>query len=66
LNLPVASIYLIVGALGTITTILAILIKPSVGFGVGVKMGMNWPIWIIAIILSLVPIAGGYMKKQQV
>ncbi|OFW60886.1 MAG: hypothetical protein A2W01_11935 [Candidatus Solincola sediminis] len=65
LSLPVGTIYLVVGALGTITTLLAILIKPSVGFGVGVKMGMNWPIWIIAIILSLAPIAGGYLKQQQ-
>jgi hypothetical protein len=67
LNLPVGTIYLVVGALGTITTILAIVIKPSVGSaGSGVNMGMNWPIWIIAIILSLIPIVGGYLKQQQV
>jgi hypothetical protein len=26
---------------------------------------MNWAIWIIMIIISLIPIAGGFMKMQQ-
>lgn len=65
LTLPIGTIYMIWGVIGTILIILGILIKPSVGFGVGVKMGMNWPIWIIAIIVSLIPIAGGYMKQKQ-
>lgn len=68
LSLPTGVIYLAAGIAGTVFTILGILFKPSLGLGgfdVGVKMGMNWPIWIIMIILSLVPIAGGYMKMQE-
>jgi hypothetical protein len=65
LNVPAGTIYLAWSVVGTILVVLGILIKPSVGFGIGVKMGMNWPIWIIAIILSLVPIAGAYMKQQE-
>jgi hypothetical protein len=68
LNLPTGLIYLAAGAAGTLFTILAILFKPSLGLGgfdVGVKMGMNWPVWIIMIILSLIPIAGGYLKFKE-
>lgn len=68
LNIPTGIIYLAWGAAGTLFTILGILFKPSLGLGgfdVGVKMGMNWPIWIIMIILSLIPIVGGYMKMQE-
>jgi hypothetical protein len=65
LSLPVGPIYIAAAVLGTLLTILAILFKPSVGFGIGVKMGMNWVVWIIMIIVSLIPIVGGYLKIQQ-
>lgn len=69
LNLPTGLIYLGAGAAGLVTTLLGILIKPSlgyVGFAIeGVKMGMNWVIWIIMIILCIVTLVGGYMKFQE-
>ncbi|MBC7229514.1 MAG: hypothetical protein H5T74_03865 [Actinobacteria bacterium] len=65
LSLPTGLIYLGWGAAGTLFTLLGFLFKPSVGFGIGVKMGMNWPVWIIMILLSLVPIAGGFMKFKE-
>ena len=64
ISLPTGLIYLGVGAAGTLFTILGILFKPDIGFGFG-KMGMNWPIWIIMIIVSLIPLVGGYMKIQE-
>lgn len=66
LSLPTGLIYLGWGAAGTLFTLLGFVFKPSVGFGIGVKMGMNWPVWIIMIILSFVPIVGGFMKFQEV
>jgi hypothetical protein len=68
ISFPVGLIYLGWGIGGTLFTILGIVFKPTLGlygFDAGVKMGMNWPIWIVMIVLSLVPIAGGYMKFQQ-
>jgi hypothetical protein len=68
INLPAGVIYLSAGAAGLLCTILAILFKPDLGLGVfdsGISMGMNWPIWIIMIILSFIPLVGGYIKFQQ-
>ena len=68
LNIPTGLIYLGTAAAGLLFTILAILIKPSLGFGFdveGVDVGMNWPIWIIMIILAIVTLVGGYMKFQE-
>lgn len=68
ISFPVGLIYLGWGIGGTLFTILGIVFKPDVGLGVfdtGVKMGMNWVIWIIMIIVSLIPIVGGYLKMQE-
>lgn len=67
-SFPIGLIYLGWGIGGTLFTILAIVFKPSLGvygFDIGVSMGMNWVIWIIMILLSIVPIVGGYLKFQE-
>jgi hypothetical protein len=69
LSLPTGIIYLGATAAGLLLTILAILFKPSYGgYGfeiAGVKMGMNWIIWIIMILFSLLTLGGAFMKFQQ-
>ena len=67
LNIPLGPIYLIWGIAGTVFILLGFLFKPSLGLWEvsGVSVGMNWPIWIIAIILSAAAIVGGVMKIQE-
>ncbi|MGQ9705231.1 MAG: hypothetical protein ACUVS1_11790, partial [Actinomycetota bacterium] len=60
-NIPLGIIYLIWSAAGTFFTLLAFVIRP----GDWDYVKMNWAIWIIMIIFSLIPIAGGFMKMQQ-
>jgi hypothetical protein len=61
LSLPLGPIYLVWAIAGTIFTLLAFVIRP----GDWDYVKMNWAIWIIMIILSVIPIAGGFMKVQQ-
>jgi hypothetical protein len=61
LSIPLGPIYLIWAIAGTFFTLLAFVIRP----GDWDYVKMNWVIWIIMIILSLIPIAGGVMKTQQ-
>jgi uncharacterized integral membrane protein len=68
LSLPTGLIYLGTAAAGLLFSILGILFKPSLGLGgfdMGVKMGMNWVIWIIMLILCCVTLVGAYMKFQE-
>jgi hypothetical protein len=61
INLPLGPIYLIWSIVGTFFTLLAFVIRP----GDWDYVKMNWVIWIIMIVLSIIPIAGGFMKMQQ-
>lgn len=61
LNIPLGPIYLIWAIAGTFFTLLAFVIRP----GDWDYVKMNWAIWIIMIILSIIPIVGGAMKIQQ-
>ncbi|WP_287153852.1 hypothetical protein [Candidatus Solincola tengchongensis] len=61
INLPLGPIYLIWSIAGTFFTLLAFVIRP----GDWDYVKMNWAIWIIMIIISLIPIVGGFMKVQQ-
>jgi hypothetical protein len=61
LNIPLGPIYLIWGIAGTFFTLLAFVIRP----GDWSYVKMNWVIWIIMIVVSLIPIVGGYLKIQQ-
>ncbi len=60
-ELPTGIIYLAWGVAGTIFTLLAFVIRP----GDWTYVKMNWAIWILSIIFSLVPIVGGAMKIQR-
>jgi len=60
-NIPLGIIYLIWSAAGTFFTLLAFVIRP----GDWDYVKMNWAIWIIMIIVSFIPIVGGFMKMQQ-
>lgn len=62
LQLPLGLIYLVWSALGTLFVLLAFVIRP--GDWEFVKMG--WVGWILAILGSLIPIVGGYLKMQEV
>jgi hypothetical protein len=61
ISLPLGVIYLAWGIAGTFFTLLAFVIRP----GDWDYVKMNWAIWIIMIILSLIPIAGGVLKMRQ-
>ncbi len=60
-ELPLGPIYLIWAIAGTFFTLLGFVIRP----GDWDFVKMNWAIWIIMIIISLIPIAGGFMKVNQ-
>jgi len=60
LELPVGLIYLAWAAAGTFFTLLAFVIRP----GDWDYVKMNWAVWILSIIVSLIPLAGGFMKLQ--
>lgn len=60
-NIPLGIIYLIWSAAGTFFTLLAFVIRP----GDWEYVKMNWAIWIIMIIISFIPIVGGFMKMQK-
>ncbi len=60
-DLPLGLIYLIWAGAGTFFTLLGFVIRP----GDWDLVKMNWAIWIIMIIISFIPIAGGFMKMQQ-
>lgn len=61
LQLPLGIIYLAWSAAGTFFTLLAFLIRP----GDWDYVKMNWAIWIIMLILSVIPIVGGVLKLQE-
>lgn len=61
INIPLGLIYLVWAAAGTFFTLLAFVIRP----GDWDYVKMNWAIWIIMIIISVIPIMGGFMKVQQ-
>ncbi len=61
LDLPNGLIYLAAGVAGLFFTFLAILIRPG-GFDVST---MNWPVWIISLILSCGPLVGGLLELQR-
>ena len=61
INIPLGPIYLAWSIAGTFFILLAFVIRP----GDWDFVKMNWAIWIIAIILSIVPIVGAFMKVQQ-
>ena len=62
LELPLGLIYLIWAIAGAALTLLGILVRPGGGWDV---VGMNWAIWIIALLLSIIPIVGGVMKNRE-
>jgi len=62
LDLPLGPIYLIWAIVGSVLTLAGIVIRPGGGWDV---VGMNWPVWIIMLLLSIIPIVGGAMKVQQ-
>lgn len=62
LELPLGPIYLAWGVAGTFFTLLAFVIRP----GDWEFVKMNWAVWIIMILLSLIPIVGGILKVKEV
>ena len=61
INIPLGLIYMIWSVAGTFFILLAIVIRP----GDWDFVKMSWIGWILAIIFSLGPIAGAYIKIQQ-
>ncbi len=61
IELPLGVIYLGWAVAGTFFTLLAFVIRP----GDWDYVKMNWAIWIIMILISVIPIVGGAMKVQQ-
>jgi hypothetical protein len=72
LQLPVGLIYLGLAGLSLIFVLLGLVIKPGIGgvYGVslsdlGIKMGMNWIMWILMIIFNGAALGGAFMKFSE-
>lgn len=61
LDIPLGPIYIIWAIAGLFFTLLAFVIRP----GDWDYVKINWAMWIVMIVLSILPIVGGWMKVQK-
>lgn len=61
IDLPLGMIYMVWSIVGTFFILLAIVIRP----GDWEFVKMNWIVWILALVFSLAPIAGAFIKMKE-
>jgi len=61
IDIPLGIIYLAWSIAGTFFILLAVVIRP----GDWDYVKMSWIVWILAIVFSLIPIGGAYVKMKQ-